>query len=152
MDEVANRLLIVPITWREGNDFVVKTHRHHGTVAGCKFAIGLYDDETLRGVALCGRPVARMLDDGLTLEVNRVATDGVKNGCSMLYGACRRIAREMGYCKIITYTLASEPGTSLKASGWKFCGPAGGGSWSVPSRPRKDKHPVEPKSKWESDI
>ena len=143
------KLIIAPITWREGNDFVRLHHRHHGVVAGCKFALGLYNDDTLIGVALCGRPVARKLDDGLTLEVNRLATDGTKNACSMLYAASSRVAREMGYQKIITYILGSEPGTSLKASGWFNSGPAGGGSWSVPSRHREQKTTTEIKTKWE---
>lgn len=88
------------------------------------------------GVAIVGRPVSRRLDDRLTLEVTRVATDGTPNACSALYGACARAAREMGYARIVTYTLAEEPGTSLRAAGWERDGESPGGSWSKPSRPR----------------
>lgn len=149
---------IVPIHFAQANAFVVATHRHHGRVVGYKFAVGLHWEspdgkfDGLRGVAICGRPVARKSDDGMTLEVVRLATDGIENGCSMLYGACARIAREMGYRRILTFTLESEPGISLKASGWKLDGTTGGKSWSVPSRPRIDKHPCVPKKRWVLDF
>ena len=96
-----------------------------------KFCISVIDDTgNLHGVAVCGRPVSRRLDDGFTLEINRVCTDGTKNACSMLYGACCRIAHHMGYRKIITYTLESENGSSLKASNFVFDGEAGGTHWT----------------------
>jgi len=97
------------------------------------------------GVAVCGRPPGRHYDDGLTMEVTRLCTDGTSNACSMLYAACWRVAKNMGYKRMITYILNTEPGTSLKASGWKLIGQRGGGSWSVPSRPRIDKHPLQKK-------
>ena len=145
---------IIPIHFAQANAFVVSIHRHHGRVVGYKFALGVCGETSadVHGVAICGRPVARRSDDGLTIEVVRLATDGAKNACSMLYGACARVAREMGYQRILTYTLESEPGTSLKASGWKFDGTTGGGSWSVPSRPRVDKHPLVPKKRWVLDF
>lgn len=88
-------------------------------------------------MAICGQPIARKLDDGLTIEIRRVCTDGTYNACSILYGACTKVARAMGYQRVITYTLASEPGASLKASGFTNCGEAGGVSWDVPSRSRE---------------
>jgi hypothetical protein len=153
--EACCSMVIVPLHLAQANEYVVSVHRHHGRVVGYKFAVGLkyvspdpaYESGIL-GAAICGRPVARKLDDGKTLEVLRLATTGAANACSMLYGACARIAREMGYERIITYTLESEPGTSLKASNWKLDGTSPGGSWSVPSRPRTDKHPTEPKKRW----
>lgn len=123
-------LEIRPITLKVANEYVDKYHRHHNATVGCKFAIGLFENETMLGTAICGRPVSRYLDDGLTLEINRCCTNGVKNGCSKLYGSCVRIAKEMGYRKVITYILASEPGTSLKASGFKDEGIAGGTHWT----------------------
>src|SRR5262249_26402395 len=118
---------------------------------GHKFSLAVCDDDrVIHGVAIVGRPIARALDDGLTLEVTRVATDGTKNACSALYGACRRAAFALGFKRIGTYILVSEPGTSLKAAGWKCLGEAGGGSWSVPSRPRVDKHPLQAKLRWEA--
>lgn len=144
------RLRVVPVTLRQANAYVAAHHRHHGPSRGCKFALAVTDGECVRGVAICGRPVARLLDDGETLEVLRVATDGTKNACSALYGACRRVALAMGYRRILTYTLAEEPGTSLRAAGWVRAAEAtGGGSWSCPSRPRTDKHPTGPKVRWE---
>lgn len=121
-------LKVRPISIHEANIFVERFHRHHGKKVGCKFAIAVYDDQ-IHGVAICANPVARNADDGLTLEVARLCTDGTHNACSILYGACARIAKDMGYRKIQTYILQSESGASLKASGWICEGEAGRPSW-----------------------
>lgn len=133
----------------EANEFVRLHHRHHQPVPGAKFCLGCADADTIVGVAIVGRPVARMLQDGWTLEVNRVATDGTRNACSALYGACRRATFALGYRRLITYTLPEEGGASLRGAGWKCLGTAGGGSWSRPSRPTVDTHPLQEKLKWE---
>ena len=142
-------LELTPITLSEANEFVKKHHRHHNTVPGCKFCVAVSNDESVVGVAIVGRPVARHLDDGWTLEVNRTCTDGTKNANSMLYGACQRATFALGYKKLITYTLPEEGGASLKASNWKCIGKAGGGSWNRKSRPRIDMHPLQQKLRWE---
>ena len=142
---------LTPVTFRVACDFVNNIHRHHSSPRGHKFSIGLVDDdENLIGVAMVGRPVARGLDDGYTAEVIRLATDGTKNSCSMLYGAAWRAARGMGYTKIVTYILKSEPGVTLRAAGWKYSGDVKGRTWSCPSRPRVDKSEVqtEDKERW----
>ena len=141
---------IQPITLREAQAYLREHHRTHGEVRGMKFAIALNDGERVRGVVIVGRPVARMLDDGWTAEVIRCCTDGVANGCSMLYGAAWRAARAMGYRKLVTYTLPEEGGASLRASGWKLVGEAGGGTWSRKDRPRVDTHPTQTKLRWEA--
>jgi hypothetical protein len=134
-----SKLRITPTTLAEANAFVATHHRHHKPVTGTKFALAVSDgSNTVRGVALVGRPVSRHADDGWTLEVNRCCTDGTPNACSMLYGAAWRVAREMGYMRLITYTLPSEGGASLRGAGWKLLGERGGGNWNVPSRPRID--------------
>lgn len=138
---------IRPITFRQACDFVSEHHRHHKPTVGCKFCVGLYDEDKLVGVAICGRPVGRKLDDGLTCEVNRLCTDGTYNACSMLYGACCRVAKEMGYEKIITYILESESGTSLKASNFICEGKAGGLKWNG-SRDTGKEYPHEMKTRW----
>lgn len=126
---------IIPITLKAANLFVKENHRHHDTTRGCKFAIGLTEEDQLIGVAICGRPVSRYLDDGFTLEVNRLCVlEGYRNACSMLYGACSRIAKNMGYRKIITYILESENGASLKASNFIDEGIAGGFAWNGRSK------------------
>jgi hypothetical protein len=107
-------------------------------------------DGKVRGVAMIGRPVARGNDNGWTLEVNRVATDGARNACSMLYGAAWRAAKALGYRRLITYTLPEEGGASLRAAGYKLIGERGGGSWSCPSRPRVDTAPLQAKLMWEA--
>jgi hypothetical protein len=111
-------LTISPVSLSGANKFVEEHHRHHKSVKFHKFSIGCTDGEKLVGVAIVGRPVSRILDDGLTLEVSRLCTDGTQNACSILYSAAWRAAKAMGYQKIITYTLVSEHGSSLKAAGW----------------------------------
>lgn len=143
-------LMLMPLGRDSANDLVKRWHRHHGPVAGYKFAIGVRDEAgELHGAAIVGRPVARALDDGYTAEVTRLVTDGTPNACSMLYAACWRADRGMGYRRIDTYILASEPGTSLRAAGWRLVGAVRGHSWNTPSRPRVDRHPIEDKTRWE---
>lgn len=139
-----------PIGWREAKEFVERVHRHHFSPQGWRWGIGAEKNGQLVGVVMVGNPVARMLDDGKTAEVIRLATDGTRNACSFLYSRARQVAKSMGYHRIITYILESEPGTSLKAAGWQFARAAGGGSWSRPSRKRDDKAPLEPKQLWHS--
>ena len=144
-----DKLEIVPITQGEAKAFVNQAHRHHKAPLGSIFQIAVAKNNKIVGVAMVGRPVARKLDNGWVLEVNRLCTDGTKNACSMLYSACWRVAKNLGYKKLITYILESESGTSLYASGWKCVGQAGGLSWNVKSRPRVDKHPSQMKIKFE---
>lgn len=138
---------IIPITFKTASEFVNQYHRHHKATVGCKFCIGLKDSERIIGVAICGRPVSRYLDDGKTLEINRLCTDGTRNACSKLYGACVRIARDMGYEKVITYILASENGASLKAANFTCEGAAGGTIWTG-SRKRDNGVPQEMKQRY----
>ncbi len=142
-------LSLVPLTQSDAKAFVKQYHRHHQPPVGSIFQIGVAQDEQVVAVAMVGRPVARMLQDGYTAEVTRLASDGTKNACSMLYAACWRAARAMGYRRLITYILDTEPGTSLTAAGFTCIGKCGGGLWSCPSRPRVDKHPTQMKLRWE---
>lgn len=142
-------MTVVPISYKEACAFIKRYHRHHKPPQGHKFSIGLQLGEIIIGVAVIGRPVSRVLDDGFTAEVTRLCTDGTKNACSKLYAASWRIVREMGYRKLITYILNNEPGTSLIAAGWKCIGQAGGGTWNTPARARSDKHPTQTKIKFE---
>ena len=140
---------IVPITLKKGNEIVTQWHRHHKPSVGHKFSIGLMELDAYIGVAICGRPVARGSDDGLTLEVARLCTNGTQNACSMLYGACARVAKEMGYKKIQTYILLSEPGISLKASGWVMEAVTAGGQWKRNDGViNRTDQPTEPKQRW----
>lgn len=138
---------IIPLSLKQANEFVTVHHRHHKAVAGCKFCIGLEQDDKLIGVAICGRPVSRYFDDGKTLEINRLCTNGTYNACSKLYGACTRIAKEMGYSKVITYILESENGASLKASNFICEGKAGGKIWTG-TRKCDNGVPREYKQRW----
>lgn len=134
-------LRVVPIDFKDACGFVAMWHRHHKAPVGHKFSIGVADDDdVLRGVAIVGRPTARAYQDGLTLEVNRTATDGTRNANSMLYGAAWRAAKALGYRRLITYNQESEGGASLRAAGWRIIAerPARKG-WDTPSRPREDR-------------
>lgn len=142
-------LSLTPITLREANAFVEAHHRHHGPARGCIVCVAASDETGVRAVAIVGRPVSRMLADGWTAEVVRLASDGTRNACSMLYGAAWRAVRALGYRRLVTYTLGSEGGGSLRASGFRCVGEAGGGTWSRASRPRVDLHPTQTKIRWE---
>lgn len=142
-------LQIVPTTISEAKWFVKQQHRHHKPPTGALFAIAAAYGDRVVGVVIVGRPVARHLQDGFTFEVTRLATDGSRNACSILYGAAWRAARAMGCRRLITYTLPEEGGASLRGAGWRLIGEAGGGSWSCKSRPRVDMHPLQKKLKWE---
>lgn len=145
------RLSVVPITFADAREFVRRHHRHHPPSVGHKFSVGAADAEgLLRGVAIVGRPIARGNDDGWTLEVTRCCTDGAPNACSLLYAACWRASRALGYRRLVTYTLVTEPGTSLRAAGWRVIGSVRGRSWHCASRPRVDKHPIVDKLFWEA--
>jgi hypothetical protein len=136
---------VAPCDFDVAAAFVQERHRHHTPPQGHKFSLAAMLGDTLVGVVIVGRPVARRRDDGRTLEVTRLCTDGSRNACSFLYGAAAKAAFALGYSRIGTYILKREPGTSLAAAGWKLIGETPGRSWSVPSRPRTDKHPTEPK-------
>ena len=149
----------VPLELKDANAYVEKYHRHHKAVCRDKFRVGCEEGGELIGVIQVGRPLSRHLCDGETLEVLRCCTNGRPNVASFLYSRVARIAREMGYKKIITYILQSEHGTSLKASGWELDkDDCGGGTWSSPSRPRElaqitlfgteQKYPTERKQRW----
>lgn len=144
-------LKLVPITLKEANVLVRRWHRHHRPAQGGLFAVAVATDgaEEPCGAVIIGRPVARNLQDGWTAEVTRCVTDGTPNSCSKLYGAAWRACRALGYRRLVTYTLASEGGVSLRAAGWTVIGEAGGGSWSRESRPRVDQHPTQIKLRWE---
>lgn len=145
------KLNLCPLTLREANAYVERHHRHHKPVTGHIVCVGVEVAGEIVGVGIAGRPVARMLQDGYTAEVLRCCTDGTRNACSMIYRALWRSLRALGYRRLITYTLPSEGGASLRASGFTLIGAAGGGSWDRPNvgRPRVDLHPTQEKLRWE---
>jgi hypothetical protein len=159
-------LTLVPVTKTLARQFVQEKHRHNEapSPAQVSFAVGVESDGQLVGVATAGHPVARMLDDGFTVEINRVCTDGTPHAASMLYGAVVRAAKALGYRRAVTYTLVSEPGTSLKAAGWVTSVPIGARSWQDDNnpdlRPRMDvtiwgerrNAANEPKQRWERTL
>jgi hypothetical protein len=147
MATVNKRFSVERLDLDEANAFVLRHHRHHGTVRGHVFSIGaaLHVNGQIVGVAIVGRPVSRGLDDGVTAEVSRLCTDGTLNACSFLYGAAARGAFALGFKRIGTYILKDESGASLRAAGWRLFGEVRGRSWSAPSRPRVDKHPTQDK-------
>tara|TARA_R100001086_G_scaffold240881_1_gene167399 strand:- start:2178 stop:2624 length:447 start_codon:yes stop_codon:yes gene_type:complete len=145
-------LELVPISQREAFAYVQRLHRHHKPPRGSVFQLAAAKDGEIVGVAIIGRPVAQALQDGWTLEVNRCCTDGTRNACSFLYGASWRVAKSLGYKRLITYTLPEEGGGSLRGAGWTLIGKAGGGSWSRISRPRVDLHPQQQKFRWERTL
>lgn len=142
---MSGRLKLAPCDFDVAAAFVREHHRHHTPPVGHKFSLAAMLGDSCVGVVIVGRPVSRRRDDGRTLEVTRLCTTGEANVCSFLYGAASRAAFALGYSRIGTYILKREPGVSLAAAGWKLIGETPGKSWSVPTRPRADKHPIEPK-------
>jgi hypothetical protein len=142
-------LRVVHLELKQANDLVSKLHRHHKRTQGHRFSIGVIDETNqLRGAAICGRPVARKVNQYTVLEVTRLVTDGCPNACSMLYSAAARAAKELGFAKIQTYILESESGTSLKATGWVNEGAAGGGNGWQSREGRRDDQPTVMKQRW----
>jgi hypothetical protein len=144
------KMLAVPVRLSDANTFVSLHHRHHKPVVGHKFSIGASIDGILVGVVIVGRPVARSLDDGATLEVTRLCSDGTKNACSFLYGAARRASFALGYIRLGTYIRADEAGITLAAAGWRLVGEVTGRSWHCSSRPRIDKTELVPRLRYET--
>ena len=142
------KISAIPLELAAANEFVANLHRHHDPVYRDKFRVGALVDGKLVGVVQVGRPVSRYLDNGENIEVVRLCTDGTKNVCSFLYAKAARIAKEMGYKKIITYILESESGASLKAAGWKQETVTNGGTWNCKSRPRTTTAPTVPKKRY----
>jgi hypothetical protein len=140
----------------DANAFVAQVHRHHKPVQGHRFSLGATVDGKLVGVAVVGRPVARLVNSRAVVEVSRLATDGTKNACSFLYAAAARAARALGYKKIQTYILATEPGTSLKAAGWVVAAYVKGEAWTrrgaFAGQERRTDQPNGDKTRWEMDL
>lgn len=137
----------------DANAFVAKLHRHHKPVRGHRWSVGVAHNDQLVGVAICGRPVARAVDQRLVLEVLRCCTDGTPNACSYLYGKCARVAKELGFQRIQTYILASESGASLDAAGYTRGHTTAGGSWNCAVRVgRREDQPQEPKVLYFRDL
>lgn len=145
------RLVVRPLTLAQLNDAVDQLHRHHKPVQGHRFSLGAYLGDRLVGACSVGRPVARACDAYLTAEVTRLVTDGTKNACSILYAASARACEAMGFTKIQTYILTEEPGTSLRAAGWRLEATTAGGDWNHSAAyagKRRTDQPLTPKQRW----
>ena len=155
---IKGRFRLCRLTLREANAFIARFHRHHKPVRGCVFVLGLQELDLLVGVAIVGRPVSRGCDWRTIAEVTRLCVpDGMgKHACSALYAAAARVARELGYCKVQTYILASEPGTSLRAAGWIREGEVNGRAWDhttarqlfLDGTTRRQDQPTDDKVRW----
>lgn len=143
-------LIVRPISLNAAREWIAATHRHlRRPITGWLFGVEILRDGKRIGVACAARPSARMLQDGLTLEVSRVAVlEGERNACSFAYGALRRAAAALGYKRVVTYTMLDEPGTSLRAAGFVDEGEAGGGEADRPSRRRAPVEQNGPKRRW----
>jgi hypothetical protein len=148
--EVRQVLTVRPITRNAALPWIAQHHRHlKRAVTGWLFGIEILDGAGERvGIAIAARPASRMLQDGLTVEITRVCTNGTPNACSLAYGALRRAAVALGYQRVVTYTRADELGTACKASGFIDDGLAGGGEADRPSRRRQPSEDSSPKRRW----
>lgn len=153
------KLAVTPITVEAANEVVDQIHRHHEPVQGAMWAVAVVMGEeegvSVRGVAIVGHPQARKLmeKEPRTLEILRVAADGTPHVPSMLLGACERAAAACGWSALVTYTLMSESGSSLRGAGWKMeAEGVGGGDWGREGRPRVTKHPTDAKRRWRKKL
>jgi len=144
------KLRLFPATLKQANEMIERLHRHHKPVVGHRFSIGCCDEnKNVHGIAVVGRPVAREVAQYSVAEVTRLVSDGTPHVCSKLYAACARSAEAMGYDKIQTTILDSEPGISLKAAGWNFDHMITGRDWNCPSRgSRRTDQPMCDKQVW----
>jgi hypothetical protein len=161
-------LELFPMTLHEANQYVRSWHRHHVPVRGCRFVVAALERTPACvmtvGVVIVGRPVARGSQDGVTCEVTRLVTNGHKNACSLLYAAAARAAKALGYWRIQTYILAVEPGTSLRAAGWRLDGTVRGRPWArdwddptarqllIGGTTRRTDQPTTDKQRWVKDL
>lgn len=145
-------LTIVPISIKEANGYVDRWHRHNKPIRVARWACACVDHlGTIHGVAIFGTPSCTNLMDGLTGEILRVATDGTRNSCSILYGACRKAAFALGYTRVVTYTLHSESQASLKAVGFKLVDDnAGGSPWTNRKGRKAQAVSMIRKNRWEA--
>jgi len=134
------------------NDWVAMLHRHHKPVTGHRFSLAAESDGSIVGVAIVGRPVARNTDQINVAEVLRLCTDGSKNACSFLYAAAAKAARCLGFRRVQTFILKSEPGTSLAAAGWTRGHTSSGGDGWQSRRGRRTDQPTEPKVLYYKDL
>jgi len=141
-------LSLCPVSYEEACTYVGLHHRHHKAPVGHKWSVAVHDGFEIRGVAMVSRPVSRHEDNGRTLEVVRLCTDGAKNASSMLLGACQRATWAMGYTRLVTMTLTAEGGSSLRAAGYRLVGERPDAHWNRPGRPRVETM-TGPKFKWE---
>ena len=146
------KLKLFPATLKQANEMIANLHRHHKRVVGHRFSIGC-QDSVVHGIAVVGRPVAREVPQYSVAEVTRLVTDGTPHVCSMLYAACARAAKAMGYAIIQTSILETESGISLIAAGWKFDHNIKGRDWNCPSRSgRRTDQPMCDKQVWIKEL
>lgn len=154
------RIVVRAVELKDANAFVAAHHRHHKPAVGHRFSLGAFVGGTLVGACIVGRPVARNTNQRTCVEVTRLVTDGTYNACSALYAAAARAAKALGYERIQTFILETEPGTSLKASGWVNEGRTGPNTWTGRQRgvsgrlfdDRRDDQPTCGKTRWAKDL
>lgn len=148
------KLIAIPVSQKEACEFVQNFHRHNKPPQGSIFCVGVSNGAALVGVAIVGRPVARTLDNGVTLEVTRccVVNEAPKGTCSFLYARCWQAAKALGWKKLITYTLQTESGASLRGAGWKVVAELKANNQGWLSRPGREWQTVvgQAKLRWEA--
>lgn len=148
-------IVLGPYPVKYAREWIETVHRRIPALVGGMWCVGLWVGDEMRGLAVVGRPTSRMQDSPAktrlaVLYVLRVAVvEGTRNGCSALYGACSRAARDMGCDGLNTYIHDDETGVSLRAAGWvQDDEQTSGGEWSREGRQRALALDAKPKRRW----
>lgn len=113
--------------------------------------------DLIYATAIWTSPVARMLNDGKTLELRRyaIADDAPKNtGSRVLAIMAKLIKSRFGsVCRLVSYQdTAAHAGTIYAAAGWAPAAKTSGRQWTCPSRHRRAVQSAANKVRWEKLI
>lgn len=140
---------------REACGFIARHHRHHVPPQGGIVALGLWEDEKLVGIGILGRPLARAAQMNGDAELIRLCVlPDVAHAASALQARMKRVAQSLGFRRMLTYTLADEAGTSMRAAGMqRDIDLTRGGEWTTPTRKRLAAiHPTARKIRWWTEL
>ena len=144
------RLVMIAIERDVAKKFIEKNHSHLHTPSTWICHVAVADSGRLCCVAVLNRPCARLLCDGKTAEVGRVASDGTPHAASKALSAITRVAALLGFGRIVSYTLLGEAGTTYVSCGYVATAVSAGGKWARGGETRtRESQQLGAKVRWE---